>query len=206
MAKILSHERRHGLVTIAGVCLFLATITWLVFGRTLRYDFVNYDDPVYVYDNPQVTGGLTAHGVIWAFTSGPANNWHPLTWLTHMLDYQVYGRNAGGHHFTNVLLHTIAVLLLFLVFAQMTGALWRSAFVAALFAIHPLHVESVLCDDVDLVCVRADVQTDAGDAALCAFAPGLLAAGTPAKVVSAESKRKTGPSATQFLAHHAINS
>jgi tetratricopeptide (TPR) repeat protein len=90
-----------------------------------------------------VTGGLTAHGVIWAFTRSHANNWHPLTWLTHMLDYQVYGRNAGGHHFTNVLLHTIAVLLLFLVFAQMTGALWRSAFVAALFAIHPLHVESV---------------------------------------------------------------
>ena len=143
MARVLSHERRHGLVTIAGICLFLATITWLVFGRTLRYDFVNYDDPVYVYDNPQVTGGLTAHGVIWAFTSGHANNWHPLTWVTHMLDYQVYGRNAGGHHFTNVLLHTIAVLLLFLVFAQMTGALWRSAFVAAFFAIHPLHVESV---------------------------------------------------------------
>jgi tetratricopeptide (TPR) repeat protein len=130
-------------VTIASICLFLATITWLVFGRTVRYDFVNYDDPAYVYDNPQVTSGLTAHGVIWAFTSGHANNWHPLTWLTHMLDYQVYGGNAGGHHFTNVLLHTIAVLLLFLVFAQMTGALWRSAFVAALFAIHPLHVESV---------------------------------------------------------------
>jgi len=130
-------------VTIASICLFLATITWLVFGRTLRYDFVNYDDPVYVYDNPEVTGGLTAHGVIWAFTSGHANNWHPLTWLTHMLDYQVCGRNAGGHHFTNVLLHTIAVLLLFLLFTQMTGALWRSAFVAALFAIHPLHVESV---------------------------------------------------------------
>ncbi len=143
MPKIRSHQRRHGLVTIASICLFLATITWLVFGRTLRYDFVNYDDPVYVYDNPQVTGGLTAHGVIWAFTSGHANNWHPLTWLTHMLDYQVYGRNAGGHHFTNVLLHTIAVLLLFLLFTQMTGALWRSAFVAALFAIHPLHVESV---------------------------------------------------------------
>jgi Tfp pilus assembly protein PilF len=141
--KIRSHQRRHGLVTIASICLFLATITWLVFGRTLRYDFVNYDDPVYVYDNPEVTGGLTAHGVIWAFTSGHANNWHPLTWLTHMLDYQVYGRNAGGHHFTNVLLHTIAVLLLFLLFTQMTGALWRSAFVAALFAIHPLHVESV---------------------------------------------------------------
>ena len=130
-------------MTIASICLFLATITWLVFGRTLRYDFVNYDDPVYVYDNPEVTGGLTAHGVIWAFTSGHANNWHPLTWLTHMLDYQVYGRNAGGHHFTNVLLHTIAVLLLFLQFTQMTGALWRSAFIAALFAIHPLHVESV---------------------------------------------------------------
>ena len=143
MPKIRSHERRHGLVTIASICLFLATITWLVFGRTLRYDFVNYDDPVYVYDNPQVTGGLTAHGVIWAFTRGHANNWHPLTWLTHILDYQIYGRNAGGHHFTNVLLHTIAVLLLFLVFAEMTGALWRSAFVAALFAIHPLHVESV---------------------------------------------------------------
>jgi hypothetical protein len=90
-----------------------------------------------------VTSGLTLHGAAWAFAHSHCNNWHPLTWLSHMLDWQLYGRKAGGHHFTNMLLHTIGVVLLFLVLRQMTGAVWRSAFVAALFAIHPLHVESV---------------------------------------------------------------
>src|SRR5437660_8336414 len=115
----------------------------MVFGRTLWHDFVNYDDPRYVYQNTTIASGLNISGIAWAFTHIHSENWHPLTTITHMLDCQLYGLKASGHHFTNVLLHTIAVLLLFVVLQQMTGALWRSAFVAAVFAIHPLHVESV---------------------------------------------------------------
>ena len=126
-----------------GVCVFLVAVTWLVFGQTLRHGFINYDDPVYVYENAVVRSGLTSHGTGWAFTHSHGGNWHPLTSISHMLDCQFYGLKAGGHHFTNVFLHTMAVLLLFLLLWQMTGALWRSAFVAAVFAIHPLHVESV---------------------------------------------------------------
>jgi len=140
---IFRHQISQGSLTIVAVCVFLAAITWLVFGQTLGHGFVDYDDPQYVYDNLEVTSGLSLHGMTWAFTHSYFNNWHPLTWLTHMLDWQLYERKPGGHHFTNVLLHTVGVLLLFLVVAQMTGVLWRSAFVAAIFAIHPLHVESV---------------------------------------------------------------
>jgi tetratricopeptide (TPR) repeat protein len=129
--------------TIIVICVFLVAITWLVFGQTLRQGFINYDDNKYVYENAEVTGGLTLHGIVWSFTHNHANNWHPLTWISHMLDCQLFGLKAGGHHFTNVLLHTIAVILLFLVLRQMTGSIWRSAFVAALFAIHPLRVESL---------------------------------------------------------------
>ncbi len=123
--------------------LFLVTITWLVFSQTMRYDFVNYDDYVYVYQNPIVRSGLTPHGIIWAFAHTHARNWHPLTTLSHMVDCEIFGTKAAGHHFTNVFLHTLAVLLLFFLLQKMTGTVWRSAFVAALFAIHPLHVESV---------------------------------------------------------------
>src|SRR5438094_170667 len=125
------------------VYLFLSAITWLVFGQTVRHEFVNFDDHVYVYDNPLVAGGLNINGIVSAFTHPHARNWHPLTTVSHMLDCQLYGLNAGGHHFTSVALHIIAVLLLFRVLQVTTGALWPSAFVAALFAIHPLHVESV---------------------------------------------------------------
>jgi len=125
------------------VCLALVGITWLVFGQTLRHDFVNLDDHTYVYENPQITQGITADSLIGAFTHAHARNWHPLTTISHMLDCQLYGLQAGWHHFTNVVLHTLAVLLLFLVLTQMTGAFWQSAFVASIFAIHPLHVESV---------------------------------------------------------------
>src|SRR2546423_5916665 len=128
---------------VALVYLFLTATTWLVFGQTVRHDFVNFDDHVYIYDNPLVTGGLTTSGIVGAFSHPHARNWHPLTTISHMLDCQLYGLSAGGHHFTNVVLHTIAVLLLFRVLRVATGALWPSAFVAALFAIHPLHVESV---------------------------------------------------------------
>ncbi len=113
------------------VCLVLAAMTFAVFGQTVRHGFTNYDDNDYVYENPVVARGLTFKGFRWAFTSFDASNWHPLPWLSHMLDCQIYGLHPGGHHLTNVLLHTATVILLFLVLRQMTGALWRSAFVAA---------------------------------------------------------------------------
>jgi protein O-mannosyl-transferase len=134
-----SAAHRHAL----GACVFLVVITWLAFGQTVRYDFVNFDDNNYVYANPTITSGLTPDGIIRAFSSRHSGNWHPLTTISHMLDCQLWGLHAGGHHFTNIVLHTIAVVLLFLVLHHMTGAIWQSAFVAALFAIHPLRVESV---------------------------------------------------------------
>jgi hypothetical protein len=129
--------------TVPAVCIFLAAITFAVFGQTLRHEFVNYDDDDYVSENPEVARGLTLKGIVWAFTHVHAFNWHPLTWFSHMLDCQFYGLNPGGHHLTNILLHTATAILLFLVLRRMTAALWRSAFVAAVFAIHPLRVESV---------------------------------------------------------------
>ncbi len=138
------HGRRaKSRVTDLLVCLGLVAVTWAVFSQTLAHDFVNFDDHVYVYENPLVMSGLSTEGIIDAFTHTHARNWHPLTTLSHMFDCQLYGLKAGNHHITNVILHTIAALLLFLVLKQMTRALWQSAFVAALFAIHPLHVESV---------------------------------------------------------------
>jgi protein O-mannosyl-transferase len=128
---------------VAAICLALAAISFAVFGQTLRHEFVSFDDDDYVYENPVVAQGLTFKGVVWAFTGSHAHNWHPLTWLSHMLDCQLYGLHPGGHHLTNVLLHTATAIALFLVLRQMTGVLWRSAFVAAVFAIHPLRVESV---------------------------------------------------------------
>ena len=129
--------------TVSAVCVFLMVIIWVVFGQTVQFAFVNLDDNLYVYDNPEVVRGLTLHGIVWAFTHFYAENWHPLTWISHMLDCQLYGLNAGGPHLTNVLLHSATAILLFLVLRQMTGFLWRSAFVAAVFAIHPLRAESV---------------------------------------------------------------
>jgi tetratricopeptide (TPR) repeat protein len=128
---------------VPAVCVGLAAITVAVFGQTLTHDFINYDDNVYVYENPIVSRGLTARGFAWAFDGAHAGNWHPLTWLDHMLDCQIYGLNPGGHHLTNLILQTVAVLALFLVLREMTGVLWRSAIVAAVFAIHPLRAESV---------------------------------------------------------------
>ena len=126
--------------TFIAVCACLAVVTWVVFAQTLRFDFVNYDDPQYVYQN---TSGIGLSSIAWAFTHIHSENWHPLTTVTHMLDCQLHGLNAGWHHFTNVLLHCLAVVLLFVALERMTGALWRSAFVSAVFAVHPLHVESV---------------------------------------------------------------
>jgi tetratricopeptide (TPR) repeat protein len=125
------------------VCLFLMLAVLAVFGQTTRFGFVDYDDPQYVYANPVVEQGLTWNGALWALSYGKIGHWHPLTWLSHMADWQVFGLWAGGHHLTNVVLHGLTTILLFLVLRKMTGALWRSAFVAAVFAVHPLRAESV---------------------------------------------------------------
>ena len=122
----------------------LVLLVWLVFGQTLRYDFINYDDETYVYGNSLTSAGLSWHGVARAFVDTQTNNWHPLTIISHMLDCQLFDLNPGAHHFTNVLLHTIAVVLLFLFLRDVTLRFWSSAFVAALFAIHPLRVQSVV--------------------------------------------------------------
>src|SRR6266446_4489895 len=125
------------------ICLLLVGIVWIVFGQTLRHEFVNYDDDEYVRANSRITNGLTLEGIQWAFTHVHAANWHPLTTISHMLDCQLYGLQPWGHHLTNVLLHAAAAIFLFLALWQLTGARWPSAFVAAVFAIHPLRVESV---------------------------------------------------------------
>ena len=126
-----------------GVCLLLAALVWAIFGQTLHYDFVNYDDPTYVYKNVAVTQGLSWHGIVWLFTHSNLHTWFPLTDLSHQLAWQLFGANAGGHHLINVLLHVATTLLLFLALRELTGTLWRAAFVAAVFGVHPLRVESV---------------------------------------------------------------
>ena len=126
---------------IATAVLFLATLA--VFSAVRNHQFLNIDDGSYVYSNAVVTRGLTTAGLRWAFTSFDAANWHPLTWLSHMLDAQIFGPWAGGHHLTSVLIHALSAALLFQVLWGMTAAVGRSAFVAALFSLHPLRVESV---------------------------------------------------------------
>jgi tetratricopeptide (TPR) repeat protein len=125
------------------IALLLAFITLATFLPATRFAFVNYDDNDYVTANPPVRQGLTWAGVQWAFTTYHANNWHPLTWLSHMADCTLFGLNPGGHHLVNVLLHTANTVLLFALLFRLTGKMWPAAFVAALFAWHPLHVESV---------------------------------------------------------------
>jgi len=121
----------------------LAASVILVFQQVRNFDFVNYDDDDYVYENQHILNGLTGDGVIWAFTTGDEANWHPLTWLSLMLDCELFGPDPGRMHLVNVLLHLANTLLLFAVLKKMTGSLWPSAFVAAAFALHPMHVESV---------------------------------------------------------------
>ena len=130
-------------VTKLRVCLFLTIVTLSLFWQVQNHGFVNLDDDLYVTANRRVQAGLTIDGIVWAVTTTHASNWHPLTWLSHMVDCDLFGLNPGAHHFTNLLLHLANTLLLFLVFHRMTRALWPSAFVATLFAVHPLHVESV---------------------------------------------------------------
>ena len=123
--------------------VLLALVTLAVHGQVLGHDFLHYDDPIYVTDNPTVQEGLGWEGIRWAFTTTHRSNWFPLTWLSHMLDCQLFGLEPAGHHLTNLLLHVLNTLLLFALLHRMTGAQRRSALVAGLFAIHPLHVESV---------------------------------------------------------------
>ena len=131
--------RRHTFL----ICGALAMIVFALFWPVRQFEFVNYDDNDYVFDNPHVQKGVTAQAIRWALTTGHASNWHPFTWISHMIDCQIYGVKPGGHHFTNVILHALNSILVFLLLRKMTGAQWRSAIVAALFAVHPLHVESV---------------------------------------------------------------
>jgi Flp pilus assembly protein TadD len=127
----------------AAVCALLLLAVVAGFGQTVQHGFLNFDDDAYVYDNRHVSHGLTASGVVWAFSQGGQASWIPLTWLSLMLDCQFYDLHAGGHHLTNVLLHAVTAMLLFLVLRRMTARLWPSALVAALFAVHPLRTESV---------------------------------------------------------------
>ncbi|HVO83821.1 MAG TPA: tetratricopeptide repeat protein [Syntrophobacteria bacterium] len=125
------------------VCLLLLAVTLAVYWQIGDHQFIRYDDTIYVTDNPHVKRGLAWSSVVWAFTATEEANWHPLTWLSHMADCQLFGLRPRGHHLTSLFLHLANVLLLFVVLNRLTGALWRSAFVSALFALHPLHVESV---------------------------------------------------------------
>ena len=138
---IMPESVKKSLVILTYFVLILGTL--LVFWQVHNFDFINYDDKDYVYKNPHVLNGLTEDGVIWAFTTPNIGNWLPLTWLSFMLDCQLFGANPGWMHLMNLILHLANTLLLFAVLREMTGALWRSAFVAAAFAIHPMHVESV---------------------------------------------------------------
>jgi tetratricopeptide (TPR) repeat protein len=135
-------------------CGFLLLAVAIVFGPTIGHGFLGFDDNTYVNKNPHMAKGLTAEGLRWALTARYAGNWHPLTWLSHMLDCQLYGLQAGGHHLTNVLLHAAVAMLLFLVLWRMTGDCWPAAFAAAVFAIHPLRVESVawVAERKDILC------------------------------------------------------
>lgn len=128
---------------VVGVRVFLVLAVLVVFGQTAHFQFVNYDDEENVYLNPVVAKGLSIQAIGWAFTHAQCSNWIPLTTLSHMLDCQLFGLDAAGHHLVNVMWHAADAVLLFLVLRQMTGSLWRSAFVAAVFAVHPLRAESV---------------------------------------------------------------
>jgi protein O-mannosyl-transferase len=138
-----NHRQSGPLCNPGFICLLLALATLGVYFPVRHFGFVDYDDSNYFFSNPRVLAGLTWSNVHWAFTSGQYANWHPLTWLSLMLDATLFGPGPGAPHVTNVLLHMANSILLFLLFLRMTGAIWRSGAVAMLFAVHPLHVESV---------------------------------------------------------------
>jgi len=140
-------DGKHKLFTGKGrdiaVCLFIAIITLFLYGRVITYDFVNFDDNLYVTANKNVQSGITLKSIIWAFSFNEVAYWHPLSLISHMIDCRIFGLNAGMHHLINLFLHIASSILLFFILKHATGALWRSAIVASLFAIHPINVESV---------------------------------------------------------------
>ena len=136
-------EKRHRMSSVFLICTALLIVTIAVYAQVGNHQFLNFDDNDYVTKNHHVAKGITGTTLLWAFTSVDAANWHPLTWLSHMADVQLYGMNPRGHHLTNVAFHTVSALLLLLFLLRSTGSLWQSSFVAAMFALHPLHVESV---------------------------------------------------------------
>jgi len=125
------------------ILLALAVVTFAIYAQVIGHQFITLDDPTYIQENPMVDRGVTFRGLAWAFTTFHATNWHPLTWISHMIDCQLFGMNAGGHLLVNALIHTANTLLVFWFLFRTTHARWPSALVAALFALHPLHVESV---------------------------------------------------------------
>jgi len=125
------------------ICLLLGSLILAVYWQVQYHEFINYDDNRYITENKYVKSGFSTDSIIWAFTTSHASNWHPVTWLSHILDTQLYGLNPKGHHLTSLALHIANSLLLFLVFTRMTGAVWKSCFIAAVFALHPINIESV---------------------------------------------------------------
>lgn len=125
------------------IILILIALNLHIYWQVRNHEFIGLDDGVYVLNNYPVQKGLTKESITWAFSSFHSSNWHPLTWLSHIFDYQLYGANPKGHHLTNLLFHILNSVLLFLIFEQITSSIWKSAFLAILFALHPINVESV---------------------------------------------------------------
>ena len=126
------------------ICILLVVATFIAYMQVLNYGFItSFDDTQYLTSNWNIKVGLTKESIVWAFSTSYASNWHPVTWLSHLLDYELYGMEPFGHHLTSLIFHITNTLLLFGVLLKMTGALWRSGLVAVLFALHPLNVESV---------------------------------------------------------------
>ncbi|RJP75752.1 MAG: tetratricopeptide repeat protein [Desulfobacteraceae bacterium] len=132
-----------GSYRVLPVFLLLTFLIFSIYYQTITYDFISYDDEMYITSNPHVLSGLNMKNMAWAFTTSWASNWHPVTWISHMADVQVFGMNSGAHHFVNMMFHIMNSLLIFFLFRKMTSDYWQSCFIAVLFAVHPLHVESV---------------------------------------------------------------
>lgn len=151
---LLQKHCRRRIVQTALIAAVLALLAFSAFSDALNCSFISLDDPHYVYHNPQVTQGLTPESVQWAFLNVEQGNWHPLTWLSHMLDVELYGLNPKGHHLTSLIFHTLNALLCFWLFFLLTGSLWPGALIALFFAIHPLRAESVvwISERKDVLC------------------------------------------------------
>jgi len=144
LGRILKPVNRRIVNKESVIVITLVAVTFMVYWPPAGVDFINYDDLDYVTNNPMVRNGLTLESIEWAFTATVQDHWHPLTWFSHMLDVQLFGLNPRYHHMTSVVIHTVNAVLLFIIFRSMTAALWPSALIAFLFAVHPLHVESVM--------------------------------------------------------------